>query len=196
MLGFNESAKISISSRFLIHLPPIEALSMNEVKPGQPNDEIDITQLFRWIGRGFKNFGMGIIAAIAGLRNLFFTNRIFFLIVIFSGLVIGGSYFQFLSKKFFKSSMIISCDYLNNRIMQNSIGKLNLLCLEKDRDGLAAELKIDRDVAKNIRKFSVKPFISEKDLVEIEVLKEQLNNFAVEKKDLVDKVITKVDVEK
>lgn len=168
---------------------------MNETKPVQPNDEIDITQLFRWIGRGFKNFGLGIIAAIAGLRNIFFTNLVFFLIIILSGLALGGSYFQFLSKKFYKSSMIISCDYLNNRIMQNSIEKLNLLCLENDRNGLAAELKIDKDVAKNIRRFSFKPFISEKDLVEIEVLKEQLNNAAAEKKDLIEKIISKVDVE-
>jgi len=168
---------------------------MNDVRQVQPNDEIDITQLFRWIGRGFRNFGLGVITAIAGLRNVFYTNRVFFFIVILSGLVIGGSYFQFLSKKFYQSSMIISCDYLNNRVMQNSIEKLNLLSLETDRDGLAAELKIDKDVAKNIRKFSFKPFISEKDLVEIEVLKEQLINAAAEKRDLVDKIISKVDVE-
>ncbi len=91
--------------------------------------------------------------------------------------------------------MIISCDYLNNRILQNAVEKLNLLCLEQDRDGLASELKIDIDVAKNIRKFSFRPFVSENDLVEIEVLKEQLNNVAAEKKDLVEKVIAKVDVE-
>ncbi|HEX5171794.1 MAG TPA: hypothetical protein VFW11_21595 [Cyclobacteriaceae bacterium] len=168
---------------------------MSEIKPAQPSDEIDITQLFRWIGRGFKNFGLGIIMAIAGLRNLFFTNRAFFSVIILAGLVVGGSYYQFLSRKFYKSSMIISCDYLNNRIMENAIEKLNLLCLEQDRDGLAGELKIDIDVAKNIRKFYFKPFVSEKDLVEIEVLKEQLNNVAAEKKDLVDKVISKVDVE-
>lgn len=168
---------------------------MNETKPTAPSDEIDITQLFRWIGQGFRNIGLAIIGAIAGLRNIFFTNRVFFGILIIAGLAVGGSYYQFLSKKFYKSSMIISCDYLNNRILQNAVEKLNLLCLEKDRDGLASELKIDIDVAKNIRKFSFRPFVSENDLVEIEVLKEQLNNVASEKKDLVEKVISKVDVE-
>jgi hypothetical protein len=162
---------------------------MNETKPVQPSDEIDITQLFRWIGRGFRNFGLGIIKAIAGLRNLFFTNRVFFGIVIISGLIVGGSYYQFLTKKYYKSSMIISCDYLNNRILGNAIEKLNLLCAERDRDGLAEELKIDIDLAKNIRKFYFRPFVSENDLIEIEVLKEQLNNVAAEKKDLVDKVV-------
>jgi len=168
---------------------------MDENKPTQQSDEIDITQLFRWIGRGFKNFGLGIIAAIAGLRNIFFTNRIFFLIIILSGLVVGGSYYQFLSKKFYKSSMIISCDYLNNRILQNAVEKLNLLSQERDRDGLASELKIDIDVAKNIRKFSFRPFVSEQDLIEMEVLKEQLNNTASERKDVVEKVISKIDIE-
>jgi hypothetical protein len=168
---------------------------MNETKSTTTSDEIDITQLFRWIGRGFRNVGLGIIKAIAGLRNLFFSNRVFFGIVLISGLVVGGSYYQFLSKKYYKSSMIISCDYLNNRILENAIEKLNLLCVEKDRDGLAAELKIDIDLAKNIRKFYVRPFVSENDLIEIEVLKEQLNNVAAEKRDLVDKVIERVDIE-
>ncbi len=168
---------------------------MNETKPVQTSDEIDITQLFRWIGRGFRNFGMGVIKAIAGLRNIFFKNRVFFLVIILSGLVIGASYYQFLSKKFYKSSMIISCDYLNSRTMQNAIEKLNLLCEEKDREGLAAELKIDNLLAKNIRRFNHKSFVLEKDLVEIEVLKEQLNSLTSEKKDLIEKILKKVEVE-
>lgn len=168
---------------------------MNETRHGQPNDEIDITQLFRWIGRGFSNIGMALISGIAAIRNVFFNNRLFFAIVILAGLSIGGAYYQFLSRKFFKSSMIISCDYLNNRIMQNSVEKLNLLCLEKDRDGLAQELKVGKDVAKNIRRFDFQPFVSEQDLIEIEVLKEQLNSAAAEKKDLVDKVITQIEIE-
>ena len=168
---------------------------MNETKPVQSSDEIDITQLFRWIGRGFRNFGMGIIIAIAGLRNIFHTNRIFFLVVILSSLAIGGSYYQFLSKKFYKSSMIISCDYFNNRIFQNSIEKLNLLCAERDREGLSNELKIEIDVAKNIRGFDFQSFVLEKDLVETEVLKEQLQAAAPEKKDLVARIIGRVDIE-
>ncbi|WP_127123109.1 hypothetical protein [Chryseotalea sanaruensis] len=73
--------------------------------------------------------------------------------------------------------------------------KLNLLSLEKEREGLANELKIDIATAKNISKFESKAFVSEKDLIEIEVLKEQLNNVAEEKKDLINKIITKIEIE-
>jgi hypothetical protein len=159
------------------------------------SDEIDLSQLFRWIGKGFSNFGQGILNALASLRSLFFKNKVFFGLVILSGLTLGVIFSEFLQKKHYASSMIISCDYLNSRILTNSMDKLNLLCLEKEKEGLANELKIDINTAKNILSFQSKAFVSEKDLVEIEVLKEQLNNVALDKKDLVNKVIAKIEIE-
>ncbi len=161
----------------------------------QSSDEIDLSQLFRSIGNGFRNFGRGIINSIADLRQVFFDNKTFFGIVILAGLVLGGLYSEILSKKYYKSTMILSCDYLNRQIVENTIEKLNLLCEEEGREGLAAELKIDISTAKNIQRFESKSFISEKDVVELEVLKEQLNNVAEAKKDLVKKVITKLELE-
>ena len=169
---------------------------MNEDKANnQSSDEIDLSQLFRSIGNGFRNFGNGILNAIAGVRQLFFDNKFFFVIIILTGLVLGGIYSQVLSKKFYKSTMILSCDYLNRKIVENTIEKLNLLCQEEEREGLAQELKIDVKTAKNIQKFESKSFISENDVVELEVLKEQLNNVAEAKKDLVKKVIAKLELE-
>jgi hypothetical protein len=159
------------------------------------NDEIDLSQLFRWIGKGFSNFANGILTSLASLRALFFNNRLFFGVVILSGLLLGVIFSEFLQKKHYASSMIISCDYLNNRILTNSMDKLNLLCLEKEREGLANELKINAITAKNILRFDSKAFVSEKDLIEIEVLKEQLNNVVAEKKDLVNKVMAKIEIE-
>jgi len=169
---------------------------MEETRPKtSTSDEIDLSQLFRWIGNGFKNFGQGILNFLATLRYTFFTNKIFFGVIIASGLLFGASYSELLSKKFYKSSMILGCEYLNSRIVNNTIEKLNLLANEKERTGLAEELKIDIATAKNILNFTAKPFVSEKDLVELEVLKEQLNNVAQDKKDIVNKVISKIDVE-
>lgn len=159
------------------------------------SDEIDLSQLFKWIGKGFSNFGQGILNALAGLRLLFFRNKLFFTTVIAIGLIIGTLMSEVLIDKQYASSMIISCDYLNNRILDNTIEKLNLLCDEKQRTGLANELKIDLATAKNIQEFDARAFVSEKDLVEIEVLKEQLNNVAEEKKDLVNKIIKKIEIE-
>lgn len=159
------------------------------------SDEIDLSQLFRWIGNGFRNFGQGILTILANLRFTFFNNKLLFGIIILAGLVLGAFYSEVLKKKFYKSSMILSCNYLNSRIINNTIDKLNLLCSEQGRSGLAEELNIDIATAKNILLFEAKPFVSERELVESELLKEQLNNVAEAKKDLVAKVIAKIEIE-
>lgn len=159
-----------------------------------PSDEIDITQFFRWIGSGFNRLGNSILRGLANLRSVFIVNRVYFSVVMIAGVVVGIAYSGFFEKKYYTSSMIIKCDYLNMRIVQNSIDKLNLLCLEKDREGLAEVLNLDNATAKNIMKFEAKNFISENDRVEVEVLKEQLNNLASDKKDLVNKVIGKIEI--
>jgi hypothetical protein len=169
---------------------------MEETKPKtNTSDEIDLSQLFRWVRKGFSDFGQGILNSLAALRNTFFLNKVFFGIVIASGLVLGALYSEALTDKYYKSSMILSCDYLNSRIANNTIEKLNLLSKEKGRSGLAEELNIDVATAKNILGFSAKPFVSEKDLIELEVLKEQLTNVTEQKKDIVNKVLSKIDVE-
>jgi hypothetical protein len=164
-------------------------------KKPRSSDEIDLTQFFRWIGRGFARIGDSILYGLATLRNLFFENKLFFIGIIVIGLVLGGLYSELLKKKYYKSTMVLSCDYLNTQILQNTIEKLNLLSQEAEREGLAEILKIDVATAKNIQKFEFKPFVSEDDVVEMEVLREQLNNVAAEKKDLVEKVISKLEIE-
>lgn len=159
------------------------------------SDEIDLTQFFKWIGRGFTRIGNGILYGLAGLRNLFFNNRLFFGGIIVIGLLLGALYSELLKKKYYQSTMVLSCDYLNTQILQNTVEKLNLLCQEKEREGLAEALNIDINTAKNIQKFEFRPFVSEDDVVEIEVLREQLNNVAAEKKDLVEKVIKKIEIQ-
>jgi hypothetical protein len=169
---------------------------MEEQKPRPANtDEIDLAQFFRWIGRGFSNLGDSIIGGIAGLRNQFYHNRVFFIGIIALGLVLGTLYSELLKKDFYKSTMVLSCDYLNTQILSNTIEKFNLLAQEKGREGLMRELGLDSATARNIQKFDFRPFVSEDDVVEMEVLKEQLNNVTGEKKDLVDKVISRLEIE-
>jgi hypothetical protein len=169
---------------------------MEEQKQRPANtDEIDLAQFFRWIGKGFSNMGQSIIGGIAGLRNEFYRNRVFFLGIIILGLILGALYSELLKKDYFKSTMVLSCDYLNTQILSNTIDKFNLLAEEEDREGLQRELGIDSLTARNIQKFDFKPFVSEDDVVEMEVLKEQLNNVTGEKRELVDKVIKRLEIE-
>ena len=157
-------------------------------------DEIDLTQFFRWVGRGFSRFGTSILFGLASLRNLFFSNRLFFAGIIVLGLLFGGLYSQLLKKEYYKTSMVLSCDYLNTQILRNTIEKLNLLCEEEQRKGLMAELKLDSVTATNVQKFEFATFVSEDDVVEMEVLRAQLNNVAANQKDVIEKVISKLTI--
>lgn len=163
-------------------------------RPGG-TDEIDLAQFFRWIGRGFSNLGNSIIAGIAGLRNEFYRNRVFFIGMMAGGLALGGLYSKVLKKDYYKSSMVLSCDYLNTQILRNTIEKFNLLAGEKGTEGIQGVLNVDSVTAMNIQRFEFKPFVSEDDVVEMEVLREQLNNVTAEKRDLVDRVIDRLQIE-
>ena len=166
----------------------------NKQRPSN-TDEIDLAQFFRWVGRGFSNLGDSIIAGIAGLRNVFFQNRIFFIGIIILGLILGALYSEILKKDYYKSSMVLSCDYLNTQILKNTIEKFNLLAGERDTEGIQEVLNLDSATAMNIQKFDFRPFVSEDDVVEMEVLREQLNNVTGDKQELVEKVIDRLEIE-
>jgi hypothetical protein len=167
----------------------------NQTERRNNTDEIDLAQFFRWIGRGFSRLGDSAISAMAFFRNQFFANWLFFLAIIIVGLTLGAVYSEMLNKKYYKSTMVLSCDYLNTQILKNTIDKFNLLAGEPENIGLQEVLNIDAGTAKNIQKFEFRSFVSEDDVVEMEVLREQLNNVTAEKKELVDKVIDRLEIE-
>jgi hypothetical protein len=169
---------------------------MEKQTPRQNNsDEIDLAQFFRWIGRGFANTGRSMIYGLAVLRQQFFSNRVFFLGIIVLGLILGVFYSEWLRKDYYKSSMVLSCDYLSTQILNNTVQKLNLLASEKGNDGIQRLLNVDETTAANIQKFEFKPFVSEEAVVEMEVLREQLNNVTDDKKELVEKIIDRLKIQ-
>ncbi len=159
-------------------------------------DEIDLADFFRWVGRGFSNLGTSIIGGIASLRNQFFQNRVFFGSIILLGLVLGALYSELLKRDHYRSSMVLSCDYLNEEALKNQIQKFNLLALETDRDGLQEAFVIDAATAKNVLKFDFRPLVSEDDVVKIEILRQQLNSIVGERRELVNEVINQLEIER
>lgn len=161
------------------------------------SDEIDLGVLFAKIGDFFKRIGFGIIQFIALLRNTPFQNKVLFGSLILMGGGLGFIYSNFLKKSFYESTMILSSEYLNMRIVESSIDKLNLLAAEVSPVGLARELKITDSLALNIVKIDVKPFVSETDLIELEVLKEQLKAAQVNAKNekVIEQVIQRIEIE-
>lgn len=169
-------------------------MSLQEQKPKNA-DEIDLTQFFSWIGRGFSRAGNGILYSLSTLRGVFFENKLFFTGVIVAGVALGITYSELLKKEFYKSTMVLSCDYLNSQILKSTIDKLNQLAQEQGGEGLADVLTIDIATAKNIQEFEYSTFVSENDVVEMATLREQLNNLTADRKDLVEKVMKKLEIE-
>lgn len=154
------------------------------------SDEIDLGVLFSKIADFFKNIGLGFLRFLAVLRRVPLENKLLFSILIFVSLIIGISYSSLLKKKFYSTTMILSSEYLNKRIVDNTIEKLNLLAEEEEKAGLAKVLNISKELADNIHDFDAKPFVAENELIELEILKEQLKNFQSDNKN--EKVITQV----
>ncbi len=166
-------------------------------KPTPSSDEIDLGVLFSKIGNFFKNMGVGFMRFLALIRRIPLENKALFGSLIFVGLAIGISYSGFFKKKFYSTTMILSSEYLNKRIMDNTIEKLNLLAEEEDKKGLARVLQISDSLASNINKFEAKPFVAEAELIELEVLKEQLKSFQATNKNekVIEQVIGRIEIE-
>jgi len=156
-------------------------------------DEIDLRQLFRAIGDFFKGIGRGIENTIIRIRRRTIQYKWIIAVTLILGVAASVLLFN-IKKPVYSSSMLLSSDYFNGRIVDNSIEKLNLLCEEEDRIGLSRALGVDQEVALNIVGFEAEPFISEEDRVEIEVLKEKLSELDIED-DEIQKVIERIEVE-
>jgi len=170
---------------------------MDTPNPVKQSDEIDLSQLFSKIGDFFTNIGLGIMRFLALLRRIPIENKLLFILIIIASAIVGFSYSKFLNKNFYESSMILSSDYLNKRLVDNTIDKLNLLAGEENKHGLAKVLNITDTLANNIVKFDAKPFIAENDLIELEVLKEQLRNAQANAKNekVIDQVVQRIEIE-
>jgi len=161
----------------------------------KPSDEIDLGVLFEKIGNFFKSIAGGSLRFIAVLRNTPVRNKGLFLVLMISGAGLALAYSFALKKKFYESSMILNSDYLNKRIVDNAIEKLNLLADEETPKGLASALHISDSLARNIVKFTARPFVAERELIEIEVLKEQLKSAQLKNQAVIDQITRRIEIE-
>lgn len=156
------------------------------------NYEIDLGDVFKAIGNFFSGIGNSFIRSLASLRKVVIVNRVLFVSTTLFALVGSVIFTQFLRKDHYKSSMILSSVYLNYSLIENSIDKLNAMCEEKNRTVLAKTLNLDSEAAKNILKFEFKSFTTQEDLIEMALLKEQLNNLLESKKEAGMKLSSKI----
>ena len=139
-----------------------------EVKSPQNNsEEVDLVQLLKLIGSGFKS----IAIFIGHILNkfffvfvwiVFFTKKNILILIIsaFVGLLFGYSV-EYKMGPLYKSSMIIKQNYNTGKSLYNSLEYFNGLLVEGDFDALSKELLIDTSYISSIKDFKMEPFITE-----------------------------------
>jgi hypothetical protein len=171
---------------------------MESQKPETRQDEIDLGKIFTRLGDFSKTAWIGFMRFLALLRRVPFENKLSFSLIITITVAIGVVFTFFINKNYYESKMILSSDYLNKRLAENTIDKLDLLAREPSKKGLARTLGLKDSLADNIIGFAVQPFVEEKDIVELEVLKEQLRNAqptTANNKQIIDQVIERIEIE-
>ncbi len=169
---------------------------MSQQNPTTENyrdDEIDLRKLFQAIGNGFANMGKAFVNLIIRIRRVSIRYKMLLIGMVVAGLISGISYNK-MSKPYYNTSMLLSSAYFNAHLVENNIEKLNALCGEADRVGLAKVLNIENDIAINIKRFDFEPLVSEQDLVDVEVLKQKLEELKVKDPDI-NKVINQIQIQ-
>jgi len=170
---------------------------MSEVdqKNQNPNnsDEIDLRELFSAIGNFFKSIFFNIILFIVAIKNAIVKNvRLIFILGLVGGIL--GIIAHFVTPDVYKSSILLRSTYLNGRLMESTIDKLQLLTEDEDRTQLAKALKIDTTTANKIAGFSYEPFVSEEEIIELEVFKEQLKT-EIEDEALINRFVERLSMD-
>jgi len=162
-------------------------------KPNNSSDEIDLRELFSAIGNFFKNIFIGIIMLIVHFRNATVKH---FKIILFFGIIGGftGIALNYVLPDYYSSYMLINSKHSSGRLMENSVDKLQQLCEEQNYTQLAKILDIDSSQSKNLKGFSYEPFISEQEIVELEVLKEQLKG-QIDDEETINKFVEKLKLD-
>ena len=139
-----------------------------EVKSPQNNsEEVDLVQLLKLIGSGFKS----IAIFIGHILNkfffvfvwiVFFTKKNILILIIsaFVGLLFGYIV-EYKMGPLYKSSMIIKQNYNTGKSLYNSLEYFNGLLAEGDFDALSKELLIDTSYISSIKDFKMESFITE-----------------------------------
>lgn len=154
------------------------------------SDEIDLKELFNAIGNFFKSIFISIIMFFVHFKNATINNL---KLIIAFGLIGGfiGIALNYVTEDYYKSSMVLKSSYLTGRLMESSIEKLNQLSEEENHTQLAKILKINQELADKIKAFSYEPFISEDEVVSLEVFKEQLRA-EIEDEETIEKFVEKL----
>jgi hypothetical protein len=168
-----------------------------ENQKSNANEEIDLGQLLKKFGDSLKEGWLGIMRLLALLRRIPIENKFSFLGIMVVSVGLAVAYSFLLKKNYYESTMILSSQYLNKRLVDNGIRKLDALAQEQDKSGLARLFNISDTLAGSIIGFEAKPFVSEEEIVDLELLKEQLKYAQANAQNgsVIDQVLQRIEIE-
>jgi len=139
----------------------------------QPSEEVDLGQLFKLIGNGFRNF-FNFIGSILNKLFLAFVWFVFFakkhFIIIVLAAVVGvvlAVVQQKIADPIYKSTIVIKQNYNTGEHLYNTLEYYNSLITEKDSTTLGEILKTKPNEASNIIEFEIESVLSENQKLKI-----------------------------
>ena len=144
---------------------------MSTTSNPQPSEEVDLGQLFKMIGNGFRRL-FQFIGSIFKQLFLAFVWFVFFLkkraIILLIAAAVGlalGLVLNKTSPPIYKSSISVKQNYPTGENLYGSIEYYNGLLKDRDYEVLARVLGIGEDVSNEIVEFSIEPIITDNDRV-------------------------------
>jgi hypothetical protein len=144
---------------------------MSTASNPQPSEEVDLGQLFKMIGNGFRRL-FQFIGSIFKQLFLAFVWLVFFLkkraIILLIAAAVGialGLVLNKTSPPIYKSSISVKQNYPTGENLYGSIEYYNGLLKDRDYEVLGRVLGIGEDVSNKIVGFSIEPIITDNDRV-------------------------------
>lgn len=156
------------------------------------NDEVDLGNLFKIIGKGFKNLYNAIAGLLNGLFHLFVQLLIFLRNNLFKmsvSMIIGagiGLFLDFNLPKPYYSNMVVEPNFKSTQQLYSNILFYHELVKQKETDKLASLLNISPEEAKELKGFYVEPIRNENEKYEF------FNSFA---ENIDTAMISRIDIE-
>jgi hypothetical protein len=139
----------------------------------QPSEEVDLGQLFKLIGNGFRNF-FNFIGSILNKLFLAFVWLVFFakrhFIIIALAAVVGvvlAIVKQKIEDPIYTSTIVIKQNYNTGEHLYNTLGYYNSLIAEKDSISLSEILRVKPSEANNIVEFEIESVLGENQKLKI-----------------------------
>lgn len=145
---------------------------MNESQNKGSQDEIDLREVFRYIGDFFLSIWNRFIFIIVSFRKATLKNKYVILGITLVSIV-AGIFIVKTEDPYYKSTLLLQSRFLNVRTVEIFTNNLNQI--NSDTTGnLATYLDIPPEKLESIIRFEFEPFITEEEAIELELMRNEL----------------------